>query len=236
MDIIERVSALLAKAEASPFPEEADAFSAKAQELISRHALDIAEVRRAGEDMLGFVGQEEIPMSGSYTYERAAIWSMASKANRCRILMNKAYGSRRVTRIHLIGREHDRRLVRVLAASLETQALSRLPSRAGDAYGEPTLTSVRRSFLIGYVHQLQRRLAETNQSAEADYAAATSQSLRLADDELDRYIDEHFNAGQDRSRARIDSASFEAGQLAAAGADVGNSRLPNGPPALRSTG
>lgn len=38
--VIERVRALLAKAESTSFPEEAEAFTAKAQELITRHAID----------------------------------------------------------------------------------------------------------------------------------------------------------------------------------------------------
>ena len=37
---LSRVRALLAKAESSSFPEEAEALSAKAQELMTRHALD----------------------------------------------------------------------------------------------------------------------------------------------------------------------------------------------------
>ena len=38
--ITERVRALLAKAESTTFPDEAEAFTAKAQELIAQHAID----------------------------------------------------------------------------------------------------------------------------------------------------------------------------------------------------
>ena len=37
--MLERVRALLAKAESTTFPEEADALTAKAQQLMTRHAL-----------------------------------------------------------------------------------------------------------------------------------------------------------------------------------------------------
>ena len=42
--MLARIRALLAKAEATTFVEEADAFTAKAQELMARHAIDAAAV------------------------------------------------------------------------------------------------------------------------------------------------------------------------------------------------
>lgn len=44
--ILDKVSALLAKAEASEFPEEADAFVSKAQSLATVHAIDLAVARQ----------------------------------------------------------------------------------------------------------------------------------------------------------------------------------------------
>ena len=45
--LLERVRALLAKAESTSFPEEADALTAKAQELMARHAIDAAMLEGA---------------------------------------------------------------------------------------------------------------------------------------------------------------------------------------------
>jgi hypothetical protein len=38
--MLDRVRALLAKAESTDFPQEADAFTARAQELMARHRID----------------------------------------------------------------------------------------------------------------------------------------------------------------------------------------------------
>ena len=46
--VVHRIQALLAKAESTEFPDEAEAFLAKAQELMARHAIDDAMLRRAG--------------------------------------------------------------------------------------------------------------------------------------------------------------------------------------------
>ena len=39
---VSKVQALIAKAESTEFPDEAEAFMAKAQELMTRHAIDLA--------------------------------------------------------------------------------------------------------------------------------------------------------------------------------------------------
>ncbi len=45
--IAERIAALLDKAESTSYPAEADAFMAKAQELMARHAIDEAMLQPA---------------------------------------------------------------------------------------------------------------------------------------------------------------------------------------------
>ena len=49
--LFDRIRALIAKAEASEFDDEAEAFQAKAAELMSEHAID--------RDQLGTVGEQD---------------------------------------------------------------------------------------------------------------------------------------------------------------------------------
>ena len=46
--ILDKVRALLAKAESTEFPEEAEAYTAKAQELMARHRIDRAVLGATG--------------------------------------------------------------------------------------------------------------------------------------------------------------------------------------------
>ena len=77
--VIDRVRALLAKAESTTYPAEADALLAKAQELITRHAIDAALL---GPNAYDEVGHEEIALHGSYSAERAQLWNAVAAANR----------------------------------------------------------------------------------------------------------------------------------------------------------
>ncbi len=122
-NIINRVQALIAKAESSTYSAEADAFMAKAQELINDHAIDQARLKGADPTS---VGHDTVAMKGTYTKERSLIWSAVANANRCQVLTLSSYRSSKVKDLTLIGREQDRQLVRLLATSLELQAVNRL--------------------------------------------------------------------------------------------------------------
>lgn len=233
MDIISRVDALMRKAEASAYPEESDAFFAKAQELITRHALDEAELGLTDRDKAK-LGHETIEFPGAYSYERSRVWAVVGRANRCRVIMAKRYGSHSVEHVTLVGRDDDRRFVRVLAISLETQALRRLPTRStADLMPGETLTTLRRSFLWGFADELHGRLERSSAAATADHSANASQALLRTESDVDDYIGDMFGGlVADRSSVSINSTSYRSGKAAAAGADVGGDRLPGGRRAL----
>jgi len=219
--IISRVQALIAKAESSAFPAEADAFMAKAQQLINDYAID--QARLVGADPTS-VGHTAIAMKGSYSKERSMIWGAVARANRCQVLTLSAYGSSKVTDLTLIGREQDRQLVRLLATSLELQALQRLE----DLDPHATLSSPvvqRRSFLRGFVAEVSQQLRRSGHT-HAVVGEAAQQALVLAADAVDRYVHDNFDVGTARRRSgRHDGLAFSHGRRAGANADVGASRL-----------
>lgn len=218
--IIDRVRALLAKAESSPYPAEADAFTAKAQKLINEHAIDQARLR--GIDPAE-VGQELLPMSGTYTRERALIWTAVAHANRCQLLTVSAVGRAKVHEMVLIGREHDRDLVQLVATSLELQAMRRLGELEVDRTWESPVVQ-RRSFLRGFAIEVGDRLQRAGHD-RIGAGEATTQALVLASDAVDRYVAEHFDVQQRRSQSRHDGVAFSHGRRAGASADVGSTRL-----------
>ena len=87
--MLAKVRALLAKAESTTFPEEAEALSAKAQELMARHAIDAAMVDAEA-------GARRRPGSacGSTTPTRAKSLLLAevASANRCRAVWSSDLG------------------------------------------------------------------------------------------------------------------------------------------------
>ena len=219
--IINRVKALIAKAESSPYPAEADAFMAKAQQLINDHAIDQARLTGVEPSL---VGHESLAMNGTYTKERCLIWSAVANANRCQVLTLSTYGSSKVSDLTLIGREQDRQLVRLLATSLELQAIRRLEDLDPHATaGSPVVQ--RRSFLRGFALEVADRLRRSGHT-HAVVGQAAEQALVLARDAVSHYVSDNFDVSRGRrSSVRHDGMAFSHGRRAGASADVGASRL-----------
>ena len=219
--IINRVQALIAKAESSPFPAEADAFMAKAQAMINDHAIDEARLRGADPTS---VGHDAVPMTGTYTKERSLIWGAVANANRCKLLTMSSYGSSKVSELTLIGRDQDRQLVRILSNSLELQALKRLDGLSPEPTGVSPVVQ-RRSFLRGFALEVADRLKRSGHT-QAVVGQAAQQALVLAADAVERYVDDNFDVSQSKRRyARHDGMAFSRGRRAGASADVGSTRL-----------
>lgn len=227
-DHIDRVRALIAKAESSAFPAEADLFMAKAQQIIDEQFIDEAAIRRQPP---GSVGHEEIPMSGSYSRERAQIWHAVTQANRCQLLTLSGYRSNKVQAMTLVGRTNDRHVVRLLAGSLELQGMRRL-SELDTSRSHESAVVQRRSFLRGFANEVAQRLeASRRQTVQSAVNIGRSresveQALVLATDAVERYVDDTFELGQQRrSQNRIDGAAYSRGRRAGASADVGATGL-----------
>jgi hypothetical protein len=163
--MLERVRALLAKAERTDFPEEAEAYTAKAQELMTRHSIDYAMLSapKAGERS---PGGRRIPVENPYEAPKAILLGVIAKANRCNAVWSRELGFSTI-----VGFAADVAATELLFTSLLLQA-----STALRAAGTPTdrrTTSFRRSFLSAYANRIGQRLEEANRSvmdtASRDY-------------------------------------------------------------------
>ena len=219
--LITRVRALIAKAESSPFPAEADAFMAKAQKLINDHAID--QARLNGADVAS-VGHEQLSISGAYSRERSMIWGAVARANRCQVLTMSSYASSKVNSLTLIGRAQDRELVRMVATSLEMQAIRRMGELdVASPWATPVVQ--RRSFLRGFASEVGDRLARSGHEQPV-VSQAVEAALVLAAGSVDRYVDEHFNVQRGRRGSGLhDGMAYSRGRRAGASADVGATRL-----------
>lgn len=156
--ITERVRALLAKAESTDFPDEAEAFTAKAQELIARHAIDLAMLEGAPGDQRQASGRR-ILIDDPYGKAKALLLGAIAGANRCRTVRHKELGICTV-----FGAANDLDAVELLYTSLLTQATAAMVT-AGRSGAATRSRSFRQSFLVSYADRIGERLREATSSA-----------------------------------------------------------------------
>ncbi|MGY0017696.1 DUF2786 domain-containing protein [Streptomyces sp. YJ-C3] len=150
-----RIRALLAKAEATGYPPEAEALSAKAQELMARHSVDEAllAARTHAKDAPAAC---RIGVDAPYETAKAVLLDAVAGANRCRAVWNSAFGFSTV-----VGFEPDLEAVEVLHTSLLVQAFAAMTRAEAEqrAAGRKRTKTFRQSFLAAYAHRIGDRLA-----------------------------------------------------------------------------
>ncbi len=166
---LDRVRALLAKAESTNYPEEAEAYTAKAQELMARHSIDYALLSLGAADREEPAGRR-IGVDNPYEAAKALLLDVVAGANHCRAIWSSRLGFTTV-----LGFPADIDAVELLFTSLLVQATAAM-TRAGswrDADGRTRTRSFRQSFLTAYAQRIGERLA-----------AATEQATERANREL----------------------------------------------------
>ncbi|MFI0412292.1 DUF2786 domain-containing protein [Actinomadura sp. 3N508] len=158
-----RVRALLAKAESTEFPEEAEALSARAQELMARHSIDHALLAAETGDTTAPAGRR-IPVDNPYDAPKAVLLTVVAEANRCRAVWHRELGFSTV-----LGFPADLAAVEMLFTSLLVQATAAMvnagPRR--DARGRSRTRSFRHAFLNAYAARIGERLRDAAERAAA---------------------------------------------------------------------
>ncbi|WP_215448294.1 DUF2786 domain-containing protein [Streptomyces sp. ATCC 21386] len=166
--MLSRIRALLAKAEATGFPEEAEALSAKAQELMARHSIDEAllAARAHSKDAPGAC---RIGVDPPYETAKAILLDAVARANRCEAVWNEALGFSTV-----VGFEADLEVVELLHTSLLVQATTAMTKAeaAQRKGGRKRTKTFRQSFLAAYAHRIGDRLAAVAEAQVAEARAA----------------------------------------------------------------
>jgi Protein of unknown function (DUF2786) len=165
--MLSRIRALLAKAEATEYAEEAEALSGRAQELMAKYSIDQA-LLAADSGRADQPAGRRIAVDNPYEGPKTSLLQAVALANRCRVIWSKDVGLTTV-----VGFEADLDAVEVLFTSLLVQANSAM-LRAGsrqDAYGRSTTRAFRQSFLVSYAIRIGERLAEATEHATEEAAA-----------------------------------------------------------------
>jgi hypothetical protein len=173
--MLHRVRALLAKAESTEFPEEADALTAKAQELMARHRIDHALLAAAkgGHDE---PVSRRVGIDNPYEAPKTLLLQVVAEANSCRAVWTKRFGFTTI-----VGFPDDLESTELLFTSLLVQA-TRAMTQAGpstDKYGRNTTRSFRQSFLTAYAYRIGERLDAATEEVDREMTASVGAAQLL---------------------------------------------------------
>ncbi|GHK04416.1 hypothetical protein SY2F82_62130 [Streptomyces sp. Y2F8-2] len=225
--MLTRIRALLAKAEATGYPEEAEALSAKAQELMARHSID--EALLAARTHTGDTpGACRIGVDPPYETAKAVLLDAVAAANRCRAVWHDALGFSTV-----VGFEPDLEAVELLYTSLLVQATAAMTKAeaAQRKGGRKRTKTFRQSFLAAYAHRIGDRLRAAAEEAEGQVTGGEGELLPVLaarDVAVTDRMEEMFpDTVTTRLRGVSDATGWEQGAAAADRAQVtGRPRLP----------
>ncbi|WUO44073.1 DUF2786 domain-containing protein [Streptomyces sp. NBC_00285] len=211
-----RIRALLAKAEATGYPEEAEALTTKAQELMARHSVDEAllDARAPSKDAPGAC---RIGVEPPYEQAKAVLLDAVATANHCRAVWNEPFAFSTV-----VGFEADLESVELLYTSLLVQAQSAMAKAeaAQRAGGRRRTKTFRQSFLAAYAHRVGDRLRAAAETPVTDDLLPVLATRAVAvTDRMDQMFPETSTT---RLRGVTDEAGWTEGAQAADRAQVGN--------------
>jgi hypothetical protein len=214
--MLERVRALLAKAESTEFDAEAEAFTAKAQELMARYSIDAAmlSARTTSSDQPITI---RIPVDDPYADAKSLLCQIVAEHSRSRAVHLTEYGISTV-----IGFAPDVAATEILFTSLLVQAQTAMESTAVRAAAGTRARSsgFRSAFLLAYAHRVGERLSEINaqvtRQAEVDIGTSLVPVLAARTASVEDAVREQFSeVSQSRPRGGRDAAGWASGTLAA---------------------
>jgi hypothetical protein len=213
--ILRKVRALLAKAESTEYPAEAETLSAQAQQLIAKYTIDEALLAARTREPTMPIGRR-IGIDNPYEGPKAALLSVVARANRCRTVWHQELGL-----VAVLGFAADLDAVELLFTSLLVQATAAI-SRAGaqrDRLGRSVTRSYRHSFLLAYGCRVGERLAAATTEATAaaddrggDPLPVLAARRQAVDDAVDRLFGRLVRS---RSRPINNASGWHAGRAAA---------------------
>ncbi|KAA0023809.1 DUF2786 domain-containing protein [Antrihabitans cavernicola] len=171
--VLGRIRGLLAKAESTDFVEEAEIFTAKAQELMTKYAINAALLDARTNTSTEIVSRR-IHVENPYIKQKVQLLNQISDANRVRTVWIEEVGMATA-----VGAPIDVGQVEMLFTSLLIQATRALRDAGADAADASSARAFRRAFLYGFAVRIGERLRQAGERATA--AAAQESSFTVAE-------------------------------------------------------
>lgn len=221
--VLAKVRALLAKAESTNFEHEAEALTAKAQELMARHAIDAALAQSPGASGRDQPSARRIAVDDPYANPKSTLLAAIASANHVRAVWDD-----RQALMTLVGFDVDLDAVEVLFTSLLVQASRSMlaKGRQRDARGRSRTRSYRQSFLVAFGQRIHERLTlagtQAREEAERDLGRSLLPVLADREADVDGYTERLFPRLTRARRSSVTSRDgWIAGRVAAEMASLG---------------
>lgn len=182
-DITDKIAKLLALAESTSNPHEAEAFTAKAEELMLQHGIEMAQVARKPGSKAEAIIIERIRVSGPFRMALSGYGHCVAFSFNCKGY--KSVISKKEEDIWLVGHASDVEQAATLVRSLLIQADAAMKFwwlKEGRAANPPVDSmnqyKAKREFYFGFGSGVRERLAETRDRVLKDNVVGTELVLR----------------------------------------------------------
>ncbi|MGI8663096.1 MAG: DUF2786 domain-containing protein [Acidimicrobiales bacterium] len=211
--VLERVRALLSKAESTTFEAEADALSAKAQEMMAKHSIDRALLE--GRAVSGAtVATRRFLIEDPYARARFTLLSEVARACGCDAVLLEPLGIANV-----FGFGDDLTAVDLLYTSLLVQASTAVAAaRPPGRRAASQLAAFRRAFLVAFAQRVGLRLTAVRSDAVHEAQIAHGDSILPVLANRRSLVEAHMVQAAPNSRRMSqrlsDAGGYQAGQSA----------------------
>lgn len=234
-NIVTKIQALLAQAESpGATDEEAEAFSAKAEELMARHSIDQARVKAAEhKNTSQNVESIQVDLSAvTYSHRKASLISAIASTYGCKVVQYSmpGYRAKQLSHVVIVGFRSDLTLTTTLYNSLVVQAERAQARQARSAPPHENMRTWRTAWWHGFTTRISRRLyaAQSHAKAAAEATGQPGTELVLRDRSVAvaaKYAEMFPSVRHTRSSYSARSAGYGEGRSAADSADLGGSRI-----------
>lgn len=225
--VLEKVRALLAKAESTAFQAEAEALTAKAQELMARHAIDDAVTHAKAEVGAERPSARRLPVDDPYAEAKSHLLHVVADANSVPSVWHERFAM-----MTIVGFPADLDAVELLFTSLLVQATKAMLAKGSvtDGAGRSRTRSFRQSFLLAFAHRIHERLVMAatvaRRQAEKDLGESLLPVLADRSHMVDEKLDAMFpHLVSKRGPSITNEAGWRAGRIAAELATLGPEQL-----------
>ncbi len=212
--MLAKVRALLAKAESTGFAEEAESYSAKAQELMARYRIDHALLAHPQDDADAPVGVR-VSIESPYPQAKALLLQGLAEANACRAIWSPDDGFSTV-----FGFPDEIEVVELMFTSLLVQGTAAMirEGSANHIVGKNPTRAFRQSFLEAYAARITERLRTVAKDTSAAATAGHDELLPVLvsrEQQVEKRMQTVFPEFRSTSMRVGDAAGWVSGTAAA---------------------